>query len=140
MIRISPRISLAEDEIRFEFVRASGPGGQNVNKSSTAAQLRFNARLSPNLPEPVKQRLLKLAGHRATKEGEIIIDARSTRSQEDNRQEALNRLTSLILRAEKTPKPRKKTRPTKASKERRLQAKKKTSEKKRLRGNVRRGE
>ena len=133
MIRISPTLSLSEDELEFHFVRSSGPGGQNVNKVATAVQLRFNVAASPSLPEPVKQRLQRLARNRINQEGELIVDARRHRSQERNREDALERLTDLIRQAAQPPKPRRKTRPTKASKERRLKEKQKRGERKRLR-------
>ena len=123
MIQVTPHIQLHEGELTFDFIRASGPGGQNVNKVSTAVQLRFDARQSSCLAPEVYQRLKKLAGRRITAEGVLIIQARRYRSQEKNRQDALERLVALIRKATEKPKPRKKTRPTRASKERKLAAK-----------------
>ena len=121
-------------EIRFAFVRASGPGGQNVNKVSTAAQLRFDVRASPSLPGPVKMRLQRLAGARLTKDGVIVIQADRFRTQERNRQDALDRLAALIEEASVVPKKRRPTKPSRAAKERRLDTKKQRGAKKALRG------
>jgi ribosome-associated protein len=123
MIEISDDLMLDEREISETFIRASGPGGQNVNKVASAAQLRFDARQSPSLPEPVKVRLLRLAGQRATLDGVIIITAQRFRSQERNRDDARERLAALIRRAAEPPKPRRKTRPSAAQREERLAAK-----------------
>jgi len=125
MIEITRTIHLSDDEIEVQFIRSSGPGGQNVNKVATAAQLRFDAAGSPSLSAEVKQRLLKLAGNRATTEGVIVIDARRHRTQERNRQDALDRLIDLIKQAAVRPKPRRATRPTRASSRRRVDDKKK---------------
>lgn len=125
MIPVTPTISLDDDELEQRAVKASGPGGQAVNKTSSAIELRFDVRGSPSLPEDVKVRLEKLAGSRATLEGVIVIFAQSYRSQEMNRQDALERLLDLIRKAAERPKPRKKTRPTLASKVRRLDGKSK---------------
>ncbi|MDQ1355621.1 MAG: ribosome-associated protein [Acidobacteriota bacterium] len=137
MIHVIGDLFIDEKELEWDFVRASGPGGQNVNKVSTAVQLRFNVIGSPSLPEDVKQRLVKLAGRRMTKEGELIIDARQYRYQERNRQDALARLVDLIEKATKKPKPRKKTAPSLGSKVNRLEGKRQQGEKKRLRQIVR---
>jgi ribosome-associated protein len=123
MIEITEDLALDEREISETFVRASGPGGQNVNKVASAAQLRFDARHSPSLPEPVKARLLRLAGQRATREGVIVITAQRFRSQERNRDDARGRLAALIRRAAQPPKPRRKTRPSAGQREQRLTAK-----------------
>ena len=124
MIEVTDSIRINEDELQFEFVRASGPGGQNVNKVATAVQLRFDAAKSPSLPEDVRGRLLRLAGRRVTRDGVLIIDARRYRSQEKNREDAIHRLVTLIRKAAVTPKPRRRTKPTEASRRRRLDEKK----------------
>ena len=134
MIRITDAIAIEESELSESFVRASGPGGQNVNKVATAAQLRFDVRRSPSLPDDVRNRLARLAGRRMSAEGVLIIDARRFRTQERNRQDALERLADLVLKAEETPQPRRKTRPTLASRERRLEGKRKRAAVKRARG------
>jgi len=123
MIAINDNLALDEREISETFVRASGPGGQNVNKVASAAQLRFDARGSPSLPEAVKARLLRLAGNRVTLDGVIVITAQRFRSQERNREDALDRLVALIRRAAELPKPRRQTRPNAAQREERLAAK-----------------
>ena len=128
MIEVTDSIMLADDEVQVRAVRASGPGGQHVNKVSTAIELRFDVRGSPALPEGVRARLEKLAGSRLTLEGVLILVAQAHRSQEMNRQAALERLFELIRKAaEPPPPPRKKTRPTYASKLRRLEGKSKRS-------------
>lgn len=136
MIRITPYLALDEGEIKLQFIRASGPGGQNVNKVSSAVQLRFDAARSPSLSEEVRARLMRLAGSRLTNEGEVVIEAKRFRTQERNRQDAIDRLVELIRRAAEKPKPRVATRPTLASKKRRLEAKKQRGEIKRGRGAV----
>ena len=133
MIPITPTISIDERELHEEFVRASGPGGQNVNKVATAVQLRFDVRRSPSLPGDVRHRLERLAGRRLTDDGVLIIEASRHRTQEQNREDARDRLIELIRRAAHKPKPRRKTRPTLASKKRRLEGKRQRSSTKRLR-------
>lgn len=138
MIEVTPAITLEDDEVQVRAIRASGPGGQHVNKVSTAIELRFDVRGSPSLPEGVRARLEKLAGSRLTLEGVLVLVAQARRSQEMNRQEALERLLELIRKAaEPPPPPRKKTRPTYASKLRRLEGKSKRSGVKAMRGKVR---
>ena len=136
MIQITHNIAIEEREIKEEFVRASGPGGQNVNKVATAVKLRFDVVKSPSLPDDVRERLLRLAGKRMTEKGVLVIDARRFRTQERNRQDALERLVALIKKASERPKPRKKTRPTRASKKRRLDGKHRRGEIKRMRKTV----
>jgi ribosome-associated protein len=127
MIRITNHIGIDERELEERFIRASGPGGQNVNKLSTAVQLRFDVRHSPSLRDDVRARLERLAGQRLTNDGVLVITAQRHRTQERNRQDALDRLIELIRRAAVAPKPRRPTKPTKGSKERRLQGKKQRS-------------
>jgi len=136
MIRITSQLAIDENEIELQFIRASGPGGQNVNKVSTAVQLRFDVAHSPSLPEDVRTRLMKLAGNRLTNEGELLIEAKRHRTQERNRQDAIARLVELIRHATEKPKPRIATKPTKASKKRRLETKRQRSETKQARGRV----
>jgi len=134
MIRITDSIGLDEREIEENFVRSTGPGGQNVNKLATAVQLRFDVRHSPSLPPDVRARLERLAGRRLTNEGVLIIIAQRHRTQERNRQEARERLADLIRRAAEPPKPRHATKPTAGSKRRRIETKTRRSRLKRLRG------
>ena len=134
MIRITPSIAIREDEIAESFLRASGPGGQNVNKVETAVQLRFDVGGSPSLADDVKRRLERLAGSRLTRERVLVIMAQRHRTRERNRADALARLVELIRRAAVPPKPRKPTRPTRASRERRLESKKRRGTIKGLRG------
>ncbi|MFN2624356.1 MAG: alternative ribosome rescue aminoacyl-tRNA hydrolase ArfB [Chthoniobacterales bacterium] len=136
-LAITPTLTIADAELQERFVRASGPGGQNVNKVSTAVQLRFDAERSPALTGEVRQRLRALAGSRMTDEGILVIDAREHRTQGQNREEARNRLADLIRRALVRPKRRRKTKPGKAAKERRLDTKKRRSETKAGRGRLR---
>jgi ribosome-associated protein len=124
MIRITDTISIDESEIHESFVRSSGPGGQNVNKLSTAVQLRFDVRHSPSLPNEVAVRLARLAGRRMTKDGVLVLIAQTHRTQERNRAAALERFVALIRQAAVRPTPRRPTKPTKASKERRIEGKK----------------
>ena len=123
MIRITPTINLDDSELDEQFVRSPGPGGQNVNKVATAVQLRFDVARSPSLADSIKQRLMRLAGRRVSMQGVLTIEAHRFRTRERNRKDALERLVDLIGKAAHQPKPRKKTKPTRASKERRLKSK-----------------
>jgi ribosome-associated protein len=123
MIRITPHIAIEDSEIEERFIRASGPGGQNVNKLASAVQLRFDAAHSPSLPDGVRARLIGLAGKRVNAAGVLVIEAKRYRTQARNRADALDRLTKLIARASEKPRRRRKTKPTAASKERRIEAK-----------------
>ncbi len=136
MIRVTRSLAIDAGEISFRFVRASGPGGQNVNKVATAAQLRFDVAGSASLPDDVRERLVRLAGRRMTAAGVLVIDARRFRSQERNRADAIARLVALVRKAAEPPRPRRKTRPPKVSKKRRLADKRRRATLKRSRGTV----
>lgn len=136
MIQVTDTIAIDDAELQEEFVRSSGPGGQNVNKVSTAVQLRFDVMASPSLPHDVRARLIRLGGKRVTDEGVLIIDARQFRTQERNRQDAVDRLVELIRKAAERPKRRRKTKPTLASKQRRVEGKQRRGTTKRLRRSV----
>ena len=133
MLYATPTIAINENEIQLDFIRASGPGGQHVNKAATAVQLHFDVANSPSLPDDVRQRLIRLAGNRISEDGVLVINARRFRSQERNRQDAVDRLVELIQKAAEAPKQRRKTKPSTGSKKRRLEAKRRRGQTKRLR-------
>lgn len=136
MIHVNRTIKLDESEIQEEFIRASGPGGQNVNKAATAVQLRFDIASSQSLPDNVRKRLFSLARKRINEEGVLVIDARRYRSQKANRLDAIERLVGLIRKAAQKPRIRRKTKPTLASKMKRLENKHRRAKTKRLRGPI----
>ena len=133
MIEVTPGIALDDSEIELSFIRASGPGGQNVNKVSSAVQLRFDIGRSPSLPPAVRERLRTLAGNRVSRDGVLVITAHRFRSQEQNRRDAVERLVALVREAAHPPRPRRPTRPTRASRVRRLEHKRRRGEAKRAR-------
>jgi ribosome-associated protein len=133
MITVTPALSIHEDEVRLNFVHASGPGGQNVNKVATAVKLRFNIKKSPSLPDDVKWRLLQLAGRRVTTDGCLVLSGQRFRTQDQNRKDVVHRLIAMITQASKPPKKRKKTGPSLASTRNRIVAKRKRSSVKQLR-------
>jgi ribosome-associated protein len=137
MLEITENIAIPTDEIQLDFTTSSGPGGQNVNKVATAVQLRFDVRHSPSLPQEVRLRLEKLAGSRLTKDGVLVVDAHQFRTQERNRRDALHRLAELVRQAAQKPKRRRKTKPSAASKQRRLESKRRHGRIKELRKRVR---
>ena len=136
MLQVTPHIAIEESEIDERFVRSSGPGGQNVNKVSTAVQLRFDVERSPSLDDRVRQRLRGLAGSRLTADGVLVIEARRHRTQAQNREDARERLIELVREAAKKPTKRRATRPTRAARERRIEGKRQRSERKQSRGRV----
>ena len=133
MIQVTPTIAIEESEIQQDFIRASGPGGQNVNKATTAVQLRFDVVNSPSLPDDVRKRVISLAGRRITEDGVLVIEARRFRTQGRNRQDAIDRFVELIRKAAEKPKVRRKTRSTLASKMRRLESKRRRAQTKLVR-------
>ena len=133
MLAVTPDLIIDEKELEETFVRAAGPGGQNVNKVATAVQLRFDVQHSPSLPEAIRQRLKRLAANRLTMEGVLIIEAKRFRTQEQNRQDARDRLVALLRQAVHPPKPRRATQPTRAARQKRIEQKRQRSQVKRLR-------
>jgi len=133
MLEITPTFSIDEHELHFDFIRSAGPGGQNVNKVATAVQLRFDIANSPSLASDIKGRLIQLAGKRVNTDGVLLLEAKRFRTQEQNREDAIQRFVELIRKVLVPPKPRKKTKPTAASKTRRLKTKKIKGDVKRLR-------
>lgn len=135
MLQISPSLQMDERELQFEYIRASGPGGQNVNKVATAVQLRFDITNSPSLASSIKGRLIQLAGKRVNADGVLVIEARRFRTQEANREDAIQRFLEILRRSIVPPKPRRKTKPTATSREKRLKEKKQRGEVKKIRQN-----
>jgi len=133
MVKVIRGLEIDDGEIRFDFVRSSGPGGQNVNKVATAVQLRFDVASSPSLSDDIRERLVRIAGRRMTSDGVLVIDARRYRTQERNRRDAVDRLVKLIARAAAKPKRRKPTSPSRASRQRRLDEKRKRGDVKKQR-------
>jgi ribosome-associated protein len=133
MIEITPSLFIDENELHLDYIRGSGPGGQNVNKVAATVQLRFDIQNSPSLRDDVKQRLIRLGGSRVTTEGVLVLEAGRFRTQEQNREDAVQRLVALIRKALSVPKPRKPTRPSRAAKAARVDSKKKRGEIKRIR-------
>ncbi len=132
MIEITPSVQIDERELQIDFIRSSGPGGQNVNKVATAVQLRFDVRGS-SLPEEAKERLTRLAGNRMTSDGVLVIEAKRFRTQEQNREDAIQRFVDVVRKSLVKPKARKRTKPTQAAKEERLKGKKRRGEIKKIR-------